>query len=404
MGVPPDTPAVPPPRRWWSTAGAWLGIGTSPGALVLGAGLADQARGAIPLLAIVLGGLLMIALLAGQGALGLAPPLGTGERLAGVLPSYVGTAARAVVAWLMVAAMIGWLGFNVGLGGAALGSLAGLPAWAGAVLLGLALVPVGLAGATRWNPLAVVTTTCALLLVLIVVLRSDSGGTLVELGLPAGTTTLLAGIAAFVGYGSVFAVRAPDFTAGMRGRSDLATCIALLVGPTLAVAICGSMLWQSSGSTDLVAELERSTAGTVLVIASVVAPALTSYHSGGYALTGVTRLSERTAVLVVALAGTLLAVAGFHRHLVPWLVLLAAALPPLVVALGAEGWRRRRGRTPRVVPVWTWLPASAAGLVLTAAGVPAAALGGLALAVLLTTAGRTAGARENEPTTGSVRR
>ena len=43
-------PAVPPPRRWWSTAGAWLGIGTSPGALVLGAGVADQARGAIPLL------------------------------------------------------------------------------------------------------------------------------------------------------------------------------------------------------------------------------------------------------------------------------------------------------------------------------------------------------------------
>ena len=347
----------------------------------------------------LLGGLLMIALLAGQGALGLAPPLGTGSRLAGVLPAYVGSGARAVVAWLMVAAMVGWLGFNVGLGGAALGSLAGLPGWAGALLLGLVLIPVGLAGRDPVEPAGRGHHH----------LRAVAGagrGAAVGLGRQRRSGSgrrkgaLLAGVAAFVGYGSVFAVRAPDFTAGMRGRSDLAICIALLVGPTLAVAVCGSMLWQSSGSTDLVAELERSTAGTVLVIASVVAPALTSYHSGGFALTGVTGLSERTAVLAVALAGTALAAAGFHHYLVPWLVLLAAALPPLVVALGTEGWRRRRGWPPRVVPVWTWLPASAAGLVLTAAGVPAAALGGLALAVLLTTAG----VRVTEPTTGSVRR
>ena len=399
MPPPQEPPAVLPPRRWWSTAGAWLAIGTSPAALVLGAGLADRSGGAVPLAGLLLGGVLMTALLVGSGYLGLAAPHGSGTRLSGLLPAYLPVAARTVVGWLLAIAMVGWLGFNVGLGGAALGSLSHLPDWAGAVVLGTVLLPIGLAGVSRWNPLAVLTTTSSLLLVMVVVLRADTDAAPVTAGLPSGSgTVVLAAIAIFVGYGSVFAVRAPDFTAGLRGRSDLAVCVGLLVVPTLSVAVAGSLLWQATGSTDLVAELERSRLGTVLVVASVVAPALTSFHSGGFALVGVTRLAERQAVVVVSLCGTLLAATGFHHQLVPWLGLLAATLPPLVVALAIEGWRRRRGRPARVVPAWTWLPASAVALALTAAGLAAAAVTGLALAALLAFASSKLGARGNEPT------
>lgn len=36
--------------------------------------------------------------------------------------------------------------------------------------------------------------------------------------------------------------------------------------------------------------------------------------------------------------------------------------------MAAESARRRRGATPRQVPAWTWAPASALELALTAAG------------------------------------
>ena len=54
-------------RRWWQVSGAWLGIGTSPGSLLLGAMIAFRHGGAVPLLSIVLGFVLMFAVLWFQG-------------------------------------------------------------------------------------------------------------------------------------------------------------------------------------------------------------------------------------------------------------------------------------------------------------------------------------------------
>ncbi|WP_328989371.1 hypothetical protein OG394_24375 [Kribbella sp. NBC_01245] len=369
-----------PSRRWWHTAGAWLGIGTAPGALVLGSSAAALADGPVPLVVLLLAGLVMAFLLVIQGHLGLAPPYGSGRRLAEVLPDYLPSATRTVFGWLLAISMVGWTGFNVGLGGAALAQLLGLPAWTGAVLLGGAVLPVALTG--RWNLLAVATTVSALLLVLLVVTTADTSTAPITLA-PGNLSLLFAATAPFIGYVSVFAVRAPDFTAGLRNRFDLAMCVLLLVLPSLLVATAGALLWRSTGSTDLVAELAHSQVGTILLAVSVIAPTLAAYHSGGLALAGVTRLGMHRALVLIATVGIALAALGFHRYLVSWLVMLAATMPPLAVAMGVEGWRRRRGREARLVPAWSWMPASVLALGLTMVGVPAAVMAGLAAALIL---------------------
>ena len=40
-------------KRWTNASGAWLGIGTSPGALLLGIGIAQRYNGSIPFISII---------------------------------------------------------------------------------------------------------------------------------------------------------------------------------------------------------------------------------------------------------------------------------------------------------------------------------------------------------------
>ncbi|MET7707612.1 hypothetical protein [Micromonospora sp. NPDC005413] len=64
----------------------------------------------------------------------------------------------------------------------------------------------------------------------------------------------------------------------------------------------------------------------------------------------------------------------------PALTLLAAALPVLVVPMAVEAAARRRGRAPRTVPAWCWLPPALLAVACTLAGVGVGPLLGLALA------------------------
>jgi hypothetical protein len=374
-------------------AGVWLGIGTSPAALVLGASLAERHQGALPWPVIAVGAVVALALLLGQGRIGLAPPHGDGGTLAQVLPEYLTRPQRTLVGWLLVAAMAGWLAFNAGLGGAALAALTGTAPAIGVAAFGLPLLLLALSGMSRWNAVAVIATASALVLVVqvaVVAVRHPSAQ--VPLTSDLGPPLLaLADIGALVGYVAVFSVRGPDFTARMRGRADLVVCVALLMVPLLLVTTAGALLWWTTGTTDLVVELERSPAGTALVAVAMVAPALTAFFSGGLALESVTPWSFRVGVLVVAVPGLLLGAIGLHQRMLGLLVVLGAALPSLVVPMAVEARARRRGAEPRIVPAWTWLPASMVAVLLTAIGVAWTPVLGLALAAAATVTWRQLG-------------
>jgi purine-cytosine permease-like protein len=376
-------------RFWPSAAGAWLGIGTAPATLVLGAAMAARHDGPMPVAGLLLGVGLMTALLYGQGRIGLRAPHGDGDTLTAVAPAYLGRVSRTVLTAVLAAAMIGWNGFNVGLGGASLAALLGTPGWAGPVLLGAAVLAVSVAPRRLGNRIAVVTTLSAVALVGFCLFALPAPAAPLRADLDGGPGRALADAAALVGYVAVFAVRAPDFSAGLARRRDLMWCVGLVVAPALLGVLAGIGLRLRSGSADVVAVLSAGTGlaghANLFVAVAVFAAALTTTYSGALALRGLApRVPRATGAVVVTVFGTALAVARFDRHLLPWLTLLAAALPVLVVPMATEAVRRRRGAGPRRVPVWCWLPAAVLAVALTAAGRPQAPLVGLAVAAVLT--------------------
>ena len=274
-----------PERRWPAAVGAWLGIGTAPATLVLGAAMAARHGGAVPVAGLLVGGVLMAALLWGQGRIGLRRPLGDGGTLTAVLPAYLGDTSRLLLAAVLAVSMVGWNGFNVGLGGASLAALTHLPGWAGPVLLEMAVLAVSWAPARLGNRVAVVTTLSAVVLV---------GWCLTVLPPPGAPVRLagggLADAAALIGYAAVFALRAPDFSVGLSRRRDLAWCVGLLIGPALLGVLAGAGLWLRTGSADVVALLAAGSGlaayANLFVAVAVFAAALTTTYSGSLALRG----------------------------------------------------------------------------------------------------------------------
>ena len=133
-------------RHWKDVLGAWLGIGTAPGALLLGAGLANRYSGPVPLISILISFTAMFSIVWFPGLIGVAPPIGEGLKLTELSPKYFKPGMQRALAALIAIGMIGWFGFNVGLGGAALSALMGVPGFIGPILIGLPVLVFSLVG------------------------------------------------------------------------------------------------------------------------------------------------------------------------------------------------------------------------------------------------------------------
>lgn len=372
-------------RRWPQAVAPWLGIGAAPAALTLGAAMAQRHGGAVPILALLLGAALMAVLLGSQGQLGLRPPLGDGGTLTDVAPAYLSPRSRLVLSVILALAMIGWNGFNVGLGGASLAAVTGLPGPLGAILLEALVFAASFAGARLANRIGVLTTLCAIGLVVYCLFRLSPPTSPVTSGI-GGLEMTFADVAALGGYIAVFAVRAPDFSVALERRRDLWWCIALLVVPAICVSVAGVGIWLRTGEADVVAVLASTQAvGNLFVTLAVFTPSLTTTYSGSLALRSVwPRLTPAMGMAIVAVPGGILAAARFDNYLLPWLAVLAAVLPPLIVPMATEAYRRRRGLPALPVPVWTWMPAGLVATALTALGLVAAPIVGLAIAASAT--------------------
>jgi cytosine permease len=377
--APSGSPAGSPAGRHWSSvAGAWMGIGTSPGALLLGAGLVVRQQGMIPLAAILLGLVLIAAVVWAQGQLGLQPPWGEDADLSQVAERYFTPAMRRIFGILIAAGMTGWFGVNVGMGASALAALVpGLPRWLAVLLIGGSIAGLALRGLRGWNRLATVTTACVLALVVLVLWRYHGRpGAVTVGGAPLDT---LAGMGAMLGYVGVFSLRAPDFTVGMPRRRDLRIVTLLLVISLGIVVLAGAVLGERSGSADLIGVLAGPgglAIGNLLIALAVIAPTFTTFYSGAPALRGATGLAERPAMIGMACAGLALALGHFDLLLLPWLAILGAVLPPVVVPLVTEFTLRHRGRARRAVPAWPWLAGAAPAAVLALVHSPLALVAG----------------------------
>lgn len=370
-------------RTWRSSAGAWLGIATSPGALVLGAQLSADNGGAVPVATLAAGLALMGGLLYLQGRLGLVPPRGLGQGFVALTWVYFSPWSRRLVGATIACGMVGWVAFAIGIGAESLSRMTGSPQAVGSVVIGTVILALAIKEVHKWNVATVVTTvsTLALAAMVIVQLQDRVVPVTASLGTPAVT---LGSVAALVGYVAVFSVRAPDFTVGMRSRRDVVASIALLLLPALALFLVGAELSLTSATAEdgtfpglTLITWGGLQVGDLLLIFGAMAPGIVSAYSGGLALQVFVGARLRQGIVAVTVLSIVLASLDFQEHLFPFLALLAGVLPPIVMPFWAETALRRRGAVHRVIPWWTWVPASVFGgalVLLHYTGAPLAAL------------------------------
>jgi cytosine permease len=376
---------------WIRRVGPWVGIGTSPVALMVGGGAAEGVEGGRLVAAILVGVAALTALAVAQGVLGQRRR----QRLLPLAARSLGQeGSRRLASPVLAVMMVGWFAFNTGVAGAGLGRLVGIPDRLGTAIFAALMLAVAWYGldALSWVALAAGVATVALAADGVRIALSERDGPLLGDGVPAGDLGFLPAVAIMVGYGAAFALRTPDFTWDLGRPRHVAWCgLAGLALPLAAFAVAGAILEIATGTWDLVELLERLGSPTVayaFVAVGFTGSVLTNLHSGALSLQETSpRVGHRAGLVLVAVAGTALAMIRLAEWMVPYLTALALAAPCLIGVLWldeARGVHTRGGY--RRLGVAAWAAGVAVGLGLYALDSPAALPAGLAAAAAVAAA------------------
>jgi cytosine permease len=339
---------------WLRRVGPWVGIGTSPAALMMGGGVAEKLDGAAMLAAIGVGVLLLGGLAAAQGLLGQRE----GLTLAGLYARALrAPAARRAASLAMLAMMVGWFALNVSVAGAGLGRMIGVPDRAGMALFAAAMLAVVWLGldALSWSALAAGAATVALAASGLAIVVGERDVDLLGEGGAAEPAGFVAAVLLVVGYGAAFALRTPDFTHDLRRAGDVARCAVVgLMIPVAAFAVVGAVLWLSTGTWDLADVLRDLGSPTVaygFLAVGFTGSVMTNLHSGALALSDAAGgVAFRPALLAVAAVGTALAALRFSQWMIPYLTAMAFAAPALIAVLWWDAARAPRPLGSRESP------------------------------------------------------
>jgi cytosine permease len=362
---------------WLRRVGPWVGIGTSPAAIMTGGGVGQGLRGGELVAALVTGTVLLATLALVQGVLGQR----TRRTLASLTAGPLGeTGSRRTASVVMLAMMLGWFGVNAGVAGVALGRLLGIPDLAGIALFSLAMLAVAALGlgVLSWSSLVAGVATTVLAAYGLHLAFADHQVTLS--GGRAGEHPIgfLAAVALVVGYGAAFSLRTPDFTHDLRRTRDVVWCaLAGLLVPVTAFALAGAALQAVTGTFDLADVLRGLGSPEVaylFVALGFTGSVLTNIWSGALSLAdALPGVPPRLAQPLVTAVGAVAAALGLADHMLPWLTIVALAAPGLVALCVIHAVR---GGT--VSPGWgapglaSWVAGFACGLALYLAGSPAA--------------------------------
>lgn len=372
FGAPDDADVA-----WYERSGAWIGIGTGPAVVMIGAGLARTTGLATAAIGIVLGAVTLYLVAVAHGSLGQRHGLAMGANLQEVLGEGVGPVALTLA---LVAAMTGWCGFYLGLGGAALADLAEMPQWAGSLLLGSVVLGAALSGQDLWNRVVYLTAGSSVALTLFTVFTVPVSGQPSDISVdPRGLAIATGGA---IVYAIVFAMRAPDFTADLAHARDVWKVGLTMLIPYVALAGLGIWLYQRTGlhnMADVVARTERPEAGQLFLMLSAVGPAITAVYSCAVSIDSVRRTRHVVTMSLVGLIAVVLGATRFDRNLIGFLEAIAVVIPPaLVVVLTVPALKRR----PKPAhPTLAWLAGSIVALTVRDAISLAAFLAGAVVAL-----------------------
>lgn len=353
-----DHPSPATGIPWYRRAGIWIGIGTGPGVIVVGGGLAASLSLPALLLAIPIGALALAALAVGQSVMSRRLRL----PLAGRAVHAFGPGFGAGFLNLMVAlSMMGWFSFYVGISGFSLSDLLQLPGWVGPLLIAGTLWVLSQLGLNRWNFVVWVTTLSALL----------AAGARPSPAAGGGFTApqLLWGIGTVVSYGIVFAMRSSDFTWDLATDSDVVKSGLAFLIPFLILLGVGVLLFQATGEwnlADILARKPSAALGHLFLILAVISPALSGLHSAVLALESISPLSRQHGLILMSLVGFLLGATRFDHHLLWFLDWRGAVLPPALVVMLAVAVLPQK--PPATAALAGWLAGAAVAIVLKAEG------------------------------------
>ena len=365
------------PDGWLRRLGPWVGIGTSPAALMTGGGMAEGLRGGELVAAIVVGVALLTVLAVVQGMLGQR----TGAPLAALTAGPLGReGSRLTASVVMLAMMLGWFGVNAGVAGVALARLAGIPDVAGVILLTIAMLGIVALGLSvlSWSALVAGIATATLAAYGLHLALADHDATLSGGHTATDPIGFLPAVTLVIGYGAAFSLRTPDFTHDLARPRQVVWCaLTGLAAPVLAFALAGAVLQAATGEWDLADVLRglgSSNVAYLFVAVGFTGSILTNLWSGALSLQDAApRVTHRGALLTVAAVGAVLAAAGFDDLMLSWLTVMALAAPGLVAVCVIHAARRER-----VEDGWTaaglaaWGGGFACGLGLYLAGSPLA--------------------------------
>lgn len=363
---------------WYLRLGAWVGIGTGPGALMSGGGAAQVVAEGWLWVALVVGALLLTGLSGAHAWVGQRRGAATVGLARRALGSRAG--AHAIGAMIAVGTTL-WTGFYVGVAAGATGYLLDLPSWATAVPVATVLWAIHRGGFERWNLVVLLTGLASLTVAVLVFFGVPEVGTGTPPG--GGAATVMAGAGAIVAYAAVFCVRVPDFTWDARRSADTVVGGAALLVTLLAFLGLGAGIFLRAGSWELADLVNRTSipaGGALLLVLSIIAPCVSGIHSAALALDHLVGWSEQRSSLVVAAAAATLGATRFDLQLVGFLSVLGAVVPPVLPVL------LLRSRVHRDVDAWVaWGLGAVVSLVLLVARAPGHVIVGIAVpAVWLT--------------------
>ncbi|MGH2700807.1 MAG: hypothetical protein ACRDJ2_03425 [Actinomycetota bacterium] len=344
---------------WYRRTGAWIGMGTGPGALMTGAAVTGQVGPGVAIPAVVTGCLLLYFVCVAHGlqAFRARTPMGTSVR------EIFGGRSGWALTTTMVLAMIGWCGFYMGVGGAALSDLIGAPQILGSCALGVVVMGLSLLGQERWNPLTYLTAGCAVALTIITVVAVPTNPPpAIESEPVVGFMIALGGM---ISYAVVFAMRVPDFTVDINKQSGVWIVGLTMFVPLLALAVLGVSLYARTGLfnlADLLAGTERPQAGQLFLTLSTIAPSVTAVYSGAISIESLARVPHRAAMATIALCATVLGATRFDQRLIGFLEVLGAVIPPALVVMLLTPRLARAPRSPHALLAWSAGAAAALAL------------------------------------------
>ena len=366
---------TPPHVPWHLRSGAALGIGTGPGALMVGASLGALVPRGWLYLVIPAGSLLAAGLCGAQGWRGLherKPALGVAVDVFGT------GAGPGLLAWLIGAGMVGWAGFYLGLAAGALEEVTSLPPWIMAPGGAVGLWFVYRRGMSAWNAFVFVTAICAAGVAVVVFTSVPPGVPAADAhGGPAG---IVFSVGLCVSYTALFSVRAADFSWDLRSTRDV-LMQAVALGCSLAFFLSlGAAIYLRAGEWNLSSLMGGAAfgGGPVLLILSSVAPAVAGIHSGALSVMRLAGLTQGAAAGCVCSLAAVLGALRLDLSLLTFLGVLGAVAPPAALVMLLH---RPSLTAPKAMMAWA--AGAALSIALWAADTGVHVVGGMLLSGLL---------------------